>query len=158
VAATRWHEAHKLCEQARVEAAGAAHERLAAAVDAVDAQTAIMREPERAPHLARAAIERAERLDLPGVACEALEVVGRSQRVRDLQSAADTFARALAGADAHGLSVWRARALHQLGTIDLLRGGGVGRLEEARELALVQAGVDSSWTRPSAPASVSALK
>ena len=36
----------------------------------------------------------------------------------------------------HGLTVWRVRALHELGTIDLLRGGGVDRLEQARALAL----------------------
>jgi DNA-binding CsgD family transcriptional regulator len=141
VAATRWDEAHELCEQARAEARAATDDRLMAWVDAVSAQTAIMREPERAPRLAQAALEAAERLDLPEVACEALEILGRSQRAHgahDLRGAEDAFARALAVADAHGLAVWRARALHELGTIDLLRGAGVTRLEEARELALAQ--------------------
>lgn len=138
LAATHWEEAHELCEQARAEAAVAADERLAARVDAVGAQTAIVVEPERAAGLAQAALEAAERLELPEVQCEALEILGRSQRPRDLQAARVAFARGLAVAEAHGLTVWRARALHELGTIDLLRGAGVARLEEARELAVVQ--------------------
>ena len=73
---------------------------------------------------------------LPEVACEALEIVGRFERQRDLDAAEAAFARAYAIADEHGRTVWRMRALHELGTIDLLRDGGVARLEQARELAL----------------------
>ncbi|HVE45631.1 MAG TPA: AAA family ATPase [Acidimicrobiales bacterium] len=138
LAATHWEEAHELGEQARAEAAVAADERLAARVDAVGAQTAIVLVPGRAVGLAQAALEAAERLELPEVACEALEILGRSRRPNDLRAAEDAFARALAVAEANSLTVWRARALHELGTIDLLRGAGVTRLEEARELALAQ--------------------
>jgi tetratricopeptide (TPR) repeat protein len=136
LAATRWDEAHEILEQARLETTAAPEEDLAARLDAVRAQTAIMRNPEQAPALAHAALEAAERLGLPDVACEALEVLGRSQRVRDLPAAEDAFARALAVAEASGLTVWRARALHELGAIDMFRGRPLGRLEEARELAL----------------------
>jgi DNA-binding CsgD family transcriptional regulator/tetratricopeptide (TPR) repeat protein len=138
LAATHWDEAYALLEQARAETVKAPEERLAARVDALGAQMAMMREPEQVPRLAEAALQAAQRLGMPDVACEALEVLGRSQRRRDLAAAEAAFARALALAEAHGLTVWRARALHELGTLDLLRGSPVTRLEEARNLALVQ--------------------
>jgi predicted ATPase len=138
VAATRWDEAEKLLDQARRETEGAPHEDLGVRLDAVRAQTAMAQHTEQAPALARAALETADRLGLADVACEALEVLGRSQRSHDLAAAEVTFARALALAEKHGLTVWRARAMHELGAIDMLRGRGVRRLEEARELALVQ--------------------
>lgn len=138
LAATRPDEAHTLLEQAREEPAAVPDERLDARLDALAAQVAIMRSPELADGLAQAALESAERLRMPEVACEALEVLGRSARLRDLETAESVFARALAHAEAHGLTVWRARALHELGTIDLLRGGPVTRLQEARALAVAQ--------------------
>ncbi|MBW3643778.1 MAG: helix-turn-helix transcriptional regulator, partial [Actinobacteria bacterium] len=136
VAATQWDEAHESLERARVETAAEADEELAARLDAVRAQAAIIGHPEQARALARAALERAERLGLAEVACEALEVVGRSERVLDPAAAEAAFTRALALADAHGLTVWRARALQELGAIDMLRGRPLDRLETARELAL----------------------
>ncbi|MGH9138269.1 MAG: ATP-binding protein, partial [Acidimicrobiales bacterium] len=138
LSATRWDEAHELLEQARAEAAAVPEETLAARVDAVRAQASIMREPEQAPALAEAALQAAERLGLANVACEALEVLGRSQRPHDLEAAEACFARALAVAEAHDLALWRTRALHELGTIDMLRGRPVTRLEQARDLAVVQ--------------------
>ena len=39
-------------------------------------------------------------------------------------------------ADGHGRACGACEALHELGTIDLLRGGGLDRFEQARELAL----------------------
>lgn len=138
LAATHHDEAYELLERARAETAKVANERLAARVNAVRAQTAIMREPEHAPGLAREALEAAERLGLPDVACEALEVLGRSERPRDVDAAEVFFGEALVLAEAHGLTVWRTRALHELGTIDLLRGAPATRLEEARNLAFVQ--------------------
>jgi ATP/maltotriose-dependent transcriptional regulator MalT len=41
-------------------------------------------------------------------------------------------------ASAHGLQLWHARALHELGTIDQLRTESVDRLQQARELAVAQ--------------------
>ncbi|MBW3547740.1 MAG: AAA family ATPase [Actinobacteria bacterium] len=138
LASTRWDEAHELLERARTETAATLDERFAARVNAVRAQVAIMREPGAAAPLAQAALEAAGRLGLPDVACEALEVLGRAERRLDLKAAEDAFSRALAIAESHHLTLWRARALHELGTIDMLRRAPVGRLEEARNLAVVQ--------------------
>ncbi|MDP9022314.1 MAG: LuxR C-terminal-related transcriptional regulator, partial [Actinomycetota bacterium] len=136
VAATQWDEADEHLERARGETAAAPDARLSARLDAVGAQTAIVDDPERAAALARAALEAAERLDLADVACEALEVLGRIYRTYDLAAAEDAFGRVLVLAEAHGMSLWRARVLHELGAIDMLTGRPLGRLEEARELAL----------------------
>ena len=122
--------------EASAEAADLADDGLRARIDVVAAQVAIMRRPEDAVALARGALDVAERLDLPEVACEALEIIGRFERQRDLDAAEAAFARAYEIADGHGRAVWRVRALHELGTIDLLRGGGLDRFEQARELAL----------------------
>jgi DNA-binding CsgD family transcriptional regulator/tetratricopeptide (TPR) repeat protein len=138
VAATRWSEADGHLDRARVEAATADDEKLTARIDAVNAQTTITRWPEKAESSARAALETAERVDLPEVACEALEIIGRCERQRELDAAEAAFAGAYAIANAHDLTVWRVRALHELGTVDLLRDGEVARLEEARELAATQ--------------------
>lgn len=135
VAATRWEEAQQILE--RVDAgADTVPDDLAARLDAVRAQTAIVLHPQQASDLARAALAAAERLDLADVACEALEVLGRGHRHHDLAAAEAAFSRALALAERHGLTLWRARALQELGAIDMLRGRELGRLEVARELSL----------------------
>ena len=85
-----------------------------------------------AEHLAWRAVAAAEAAQLPAVECEALEVVGRCARVRDLATAEEAFARALAVADDHGLAVWRVRALNELGTVDMFRSVDPARLEQAR--------------------------
>jgi DNA-binding CsgD family transcriptional regulator/tetratricopeptide (TPR) repeat protein len=136
VAATRWTEAEERLAQASEQASEIADDELRARIDVLRAQVAMMSRPDRAADLARGALEVAERLELPEVACEALEIVGRFERQRDLDAAESAFARAYAIADEHGRTVWRMRALHELGTIELLRDGGVTRLEQARELAL----------------------
>jgi DNA-binding CsgD family transcriptional regulator len=137
VAATRWDEAREHVALARAHAVEANDERLTARVDALGAHTAIgEHKPVEATALARAALAVAERVGLPDVACEALEVIGRCARPKDLEAAEAAFARAHVIADEHGLVVWKIRALHELGTIDLLSGGEVMRLENARDLAL----------------------
>ena len=138
VAATRWDEAQDRVEQARAEALVAADDRLMARVDAMAANAAIIRSSEQAKPLAVAALHAAERLDMPDVACQSLEIIGRAERPHDLAAAEAAFARAYAIAEEHGLTVWRVRALHELGTIDLLSGRSMDRLEEARELAASQ--------------------
>ncbi|HEV2759675.1 MAG TPA: AAA family ATPase, partial [Acidimicrobiales bacterium] len=70
------------------------------------------------------------------LACEALSVLGQRERQRDLTSAARAFPAALALAEQHGLTLWRVRALHELGTLDLLGGGPLDRLAQARQAAL----------------------
>lgn len=135
VAGARWSEADAHLARARAEAARDENENIIARMDAVTAQAAITRSPDAAASSARDALVAAERLGLPEVACEALEIIGRCERPRDLDAAAKAFARAYTIANDHGLTVWRVRALHELGTIDLLRDGAADRLEEARTLA-----------------------
>ncbi|MBW3575407.1 MAG: AAA family ATPase [Actinobacteria bacterium] len=139
LAATRWEEALTRLEDARAQATQVADARLDARVDALDALTALGDDDlERAADLARVALATAERADLPEVACEALEVLGRCRRPYDLDAAEGAFQRAHTIAREHGLPVWRVRALHELGTIDLLSNRPIARLEEARELAASQ--------------------
>src|ERR1700730_17158011 len=111
----------------------------AAQADACAAQVAAGRgHLAEADELARAALRAAESSGPPEVACEALEVIGRVARQRDLEDAERAVARAADVAKAHGLRLWHLRALHELGTIDQLRTESVDRLQQARELAVAQ--------------------
>ncbi len=132
VAATHWDEARYRLEQARVDAAEGADERLAARVNALGGTD---RDPATSGggRLARTALEISERLDLPEVACEALEVLGRFERPHDREAAEVTFARAYAIANDHDLTVWRSRALHELGTIDLVSGRALTQSRVVRQ-------------------------
>jgi DNA-binding CsgD family transcriptional regulator len=133
IAGARWAEAAASIEVARESGADAAQ------ADACAAQVAVGRGfLAEADELARAALRAAEGGGRPDVACEALEVIGRVARQRDLEAAERAFARAADLASAHGLQLWRLRALHELGTIDQLRTESVDRLLEARELAVAQ--------------------
>jgi DNA-binding CsgD family transcriptional regulator len=71
----------------------------------------------------------------PAVRCHAFEIVGRSRRLHDLPAARAAFGAALAIAEQAGLPVWRLRALHELGTVDMFERVDVDRLLEARRLA-----------------------
>jgi len=71
----------------------------------------------------------------PQVRCHAHELLGRVLRGKDLDAARDSFERALATADEAGLAVWRLRALHQLGTIDMFDDARADRLAQARHIA-----------------------
>jgi DNA-binding CsgD family transcriptional regulator/tetratricopeptide (TPR) repeat protein len=136
VAAARYGEATSQLDRARAEASAAGDEASLAAVDALAAHAAMgIDRTEDAAALAASALERSQRLGLPQVACEALEILGRCSRPRDLAAAEAAFAEAYAIADEHRLAVWRVRALHELGTIDLLAGRGVARLDETRRMA-----------------------
>lgn len=84
---------------------------------------------------ARLALDEASAAGLASVQCEALEVLGRIERGRDLVEAERLFQRAYDTATAAGLAVWRVRALQELGTIDLFGTLDVRRLEQAREEA-----------------------
>jgi DNA-binding CsgD family transcriptional regulator/tetratricopeptide (TPR) repeat protein len=72
----------------------------------------------------------------PEFRCQALEILGRCTRVHDVGEAQQRFEDALATADTHGLVLWRARALHELGTIDLLDRMRLDRLEAARRAGI----------------------
>jgi len=126
---------------ARALADGSADPTLGGWADAVAARCAIdAGDPDRALDLARRSLASAEAAGLSGTApeaaCEALEVIGRGERVRDLGAARSAFERGYQIASSHDLPVRRIRALHELGTIDMLEGRGSSRLSEARRLAL----------------------
>lgn len=82
-----------------------------------------------------AALGLAERHDLPPVACAALILLGRCARSTDFATAERTYGRALGIAAEHGLSIWRARALHEVATLDLIRVGTPDRVRESQALA-----------------------
>jgi hypothetical protein len=134
IAGARWADAAASIEIARGLAGVDA-----AQLDACAAQVAIGRgHLADADKLARSALAAAEDRGLAEAACEALEVIGRVGRQRDLDTAERAFGQAAAVATAHGLRLWQARALHELGTIDQLRTESVDRLEQARDLAMAQ--------------------
>ncbi len=134
-AACRWDVADAYL--ARVHALAGPEETLTGCAEAIAAHVAIGRgDPERAMEAALSALAVAERAGLYEVACEALEVLGRSARLSDVCRAETAFERARQIAEQHGLTLWRIRALFELGTLDLLTGRGLDRLLAARELAL----------------------
>ncbi len=122
---------------ARASALAGPDKSLTACAEAIGAHVLMGRDdPKRAAAAARSALDVAERAGLPEVACEALEVVGRAERLTDLDRAEAAFARALDVATEHGLGLWRVRGLFELGTLDVLAGREVDRLLAAREAAL----------------------
>ncbi|MDP8931340.1 MAG: AAA family ATPase [Actinomycetota bacterium] len=140
VAAGRWSQADEQLDAARQHVSAERDEANMARIEALAAHVAIGEgRPQEGAEIATGALAAAERADLPAVACEALEVMGRSVRERDLAAAEAAFERARVIAEAHGLALWRVRALHELGTIDLLDTGRLDRLQAAREAA-VEAG------------------
>jgi DNA-binding CsgD family transcriptional regulator len=131
--ATRWDDARRHLDPARQLAGETA---LQAEVDALAAYIAIGEgHAEEAEAIARTALAASERAGLVEVACEALEVLGRCARLRDIGEAEAAFARALQLAQEHGLTLWRIRALHELGTIDLFTTERIDRLALAAQLA-----------------------
>jgi AAA ATPase domain len=69
------------------------------------------------------------------VRCHALGLLGRSHRARDLDAARMAFEKALACAEMANLPLWRLRALHELGTIELFEQAGTARLGQALRTA-----------------------
>jgi DNA-binding CsgD family transcriptional regulator/tetratricopeptide (TPR) repeat protein len=110
-----------------------------AEIAVLDAQAALVAfDRERlvaAEHLAHRGSAAAADAGQPALLCEALEVVGRCARVRDLAAAAEAFERALDVATAHGLELWRIRALNELGTVDMFLHVDGTRLRSARDAA-----------------------
>ncbi|MDQ4069092.1 MAG: AAA family ATPase [Actinomycetota bacterium] len=134
----RWDVAGPQVEEAL--SAGSTEPAVVATAEALAAQIAIAEgRMDEAVRLARAALSVAETAGVPQVACEALEVLGRVVRPSDVGAAESCFERARAVAERHGLPLWRARALHELGTIDLYTTLSTDRLEMARRAA-VEAG------------------
>lgn len=101
---------------------------------------------DRAGELARQALADPELARRPELACAALEVLGRHERQRDLVAAERAFSAALDLARTHALTLARISALHELGTIDLLAGGPIDRLSEARGAALAAGALSTAAT------------
>lgn len=135
-AATRWELAGEHLDRAGRLADQVGDPGLRAAVDALAAHVAMgdLRYVD-ADRLARRAAAAASELDLPEVRCEALEVLGRRARLRDLDEAESLFAEAYEVALGHGLTLWGLRALHELGTVDMFRSSSPDRLLDAGERA-----------------------
>ena len=135
-------------EAARELASAAPDPSLAGWADAVAARCAIdAGQADRALTLARKALASAETA-MPSVcgadaACEALEVIGRRERLRNTAAASEAFERALRIATAHALPVRRIRALHELGTIEMLEQVQTPRLSEAKRLAMESGAVST---------------
>lgn len=91
--------------------------------------------PDDAREAAHRALAAARAAGLWSVACEALRVIGRADRVSDPAAARRAFAAAEQLATEHQLPVERISALHELGTIDLLVDGSTELLQRARALA-----------------------
>ena len=98
------------------------------------AETALAkRDVAAAQRLAELVLESA--LATADVRCHALGLLGRSHRARDLEAARVAFEKALTCAEMANLPLWRLRALHELGTIELFEQAGTRRLEQARQTA-----------------------
>lgn len=136
-AAGDWATATDHVDQARELGAQSADPAVTARVEVLAAQVTIgdFRLDEAVVH-ARLALGIAEENDLSDVVCEALEILGRRARQRDLDEAEAFFERSRELAVERGLELWQVRALHELGTVDLLACRGPGRLIEARDSAL----------------------
>ncbi|MGI9008653.1 MAG: helix-turn-helix transcriptional regulator [Streptosporangiaceae bacterium] len=133
---------------ARELASTAADPSLAGWADAVAARCAMdAGQPDSALTLARSALASAEAA-MPATraadaACEALEVIGRRERLRNTAAASEAFERALQIATASALPVRRMRALHELGTIELLGQAETPRLSQAKRIALESGAVST---------------
>ena len=148
-AAGRWPLAEHHLEQARRLGRVVADEGLLAAVDALASHVAMGEfRYDDAERLAAAAAEQGARLGLPEIECEALEVLGRRERLRDLDRAQQVFARTYERAREHGLVFWSMRALHELGAIDMLQWADPARLRQASEppIGLARCRWPPRWT------------
>lgn len=112
----------------------------AAGVDVVGARCAIdAGELDTASELAYRALASAESDKehswSSDIAIEALAIIGRRERARNLRAAREAFEQAYQIAADTSDAVRRITVLHELGTIDMLENGGTDRLSEAKELA-----------------------
>ena len=134
VEATRWPDAgrHLACAQHLLaEESGSM---LTQRYRVLAAETAMARRDlDTARHLATLVVNA--EATTAEVRCQALALLGRSHRARSLDRARAPFEEALACAETARLPLWRLRALHELGTIDLFDHAGVDRLAQARRSA-----------------------
>jgi len=124
---------------------------LSARLDAVAAHCALdAQRPEAAVELASRSLAAAEAAGLRGwageTAFEALDTIGRlAQQRGDLATATEVFERAYQIGTTERRPILRIRAMHQIGTVQILESGATSKLSEARDLA-VQAGAISTIT------------
>ena len=134
IEATRWAAASAHLEAAKQLEAADPRPGRGPRIAVLAAELALARDDvTQASQLARTVLGAADAG--PEVRCQALEVTGRIRRMRDLGAARAAFEQALGIAEAENLPVWRLRALHELGTIDLFDGGATDRLSQARRTA-----------------------
>jgi DNA-binding CsgD family transcriptional regulator/tetratricopeptide (TPR) repeat protein len=134
VAASRWQMARHHLGAARRLAGASPPAGVRARIGVLDAEVAFAADDLDEARLLAEKVLAAED-GTPDVRCHALELIGRSHRLRDLSAARSAFERALVTAETADLPLWRLRALHELGTIDLFDHAGVERLAEARAAA-----------------------
>jgi DNA-binding CsgD family transcriptional regulator/tetratricopeptide (TPR) repeat protein len=131
VAAGRWEMAAKQLRAALGQVPETSEPDLRARIAVLEAEIALATgDIEVARGRAQEALGEAR--DASEVRCHALEVLGRVKRLSDLSAARRFFEEALSQAEAGGVVVWRARALHELGTIDMFDHLGTERLDQAR--------------------------
>lgn len=136
VAVGRWDDAKTHTAAIRTIADEAADDALRARALTLAAEVEVTHgDVDRATSLAQSALQLATD-GAPWVRCEAMEILGRCARISDLAVAEGWFSSALDTAERHGLSLWRGRALHELGTIDLLDTMRTDRLILARRAAI----------------------
>ncbi|HUP69194.1 MAG TPA: AAA family ATPase [Acidimicrobiales bacterium] len=136
VTSGRWDVARRHVEEAAA-LAGEQDAALTAVAGALAAQVAVAEgRLGDALALAGQVMAEGEASSPPEAVCEALEVLGRVARLHDLGEAEAHFAAAQRVAERHGLAMWRARALHELGTIDLFTTLRHDRLKAARQAAV----------------------
>jgi hypothetical protein len=135
MAAGRWRQAEDQLAAAST-AAGADRDRLARITAALAAAAMGRDDAARALPLAEHALQDGKVTHQPEVQCEALEVIGRAERGRDIDAATAAFQQAHRVASRHHLALWRIRALQELGTIDMFQTLATARLEAARQEAL----------------------
>jgi DNA-binding CsgD family transcriptional regulator/tetratricopeptide (TPR) repeat protein len=133
VAADRWEAAAEHLAAARATPPGDPEPELAASMAVLDAEVALAAGDMTA---ARAQADSAlSQAGSPETRCHALEVLGRIDRITDLASAHGHFEAALGVAERADLAIWRMRALHELGTVEMFDHAGTDSLLRARRLA-----------------------
>jgi DNA-binding CsgD family transcriptional regulator len=132
--ASRWQMARHHLGAARRLAGNSPEAEVSARLGVLDAEVAFAADDLDGARLLAEKVLAAED-GSPDVRCHALELLGRSHRLRDLSAARSAFERALVTAETADLPLWRLRALHELGTIDMFDHAGVDRLAEAQHAA-----------------------
>jgi DNA-binding CsgD family transcriptional regulator len=135
IAAGRWDDAENYLGSVGGSAVTSGSHRARRAIG--EAEVALARNDRPAAlSFARAALADAGDAGLSELTCRALWLVGRVERGRDTAAASAAFEEAYQYASRHGLAVYRARSLLELGTIDMLETLATERLDAARQDAL----------------------